>query len=146
VPDGTVLYDGVCVLCSAWFRFVATRDPAARFRFTAIQDGYGRGIAERLGIDPEAPETNAVILGGMAWMKSDSALQILARLPRWSWSRHLRRLPRPLRDWLYDCVARNRYRLFGRTETCMIPEPGLRRHLAGPAAPAAPAQGDRPVA
>ncbi len=129
LPHGTVLYDGVCVLCSAWFRFVAARDPAARFRFLAIQDARGRRMAEALGINPEEPETNAVILDGIAYVKSDSALQVLARLPRWSWCQRLRHVPKPLRDWLYDRIARNRYRLFGRTEACMIPGPELRRHL-----------------
>jgi predicted DCC family thiol-disulfide oxidoreductase YuxK len=130
IADGTVLYDGVCVLCSRWFRFVAARDPAARFRFTAVQDPLGRRMAEALGIDPADPETNAVVLDGIALMKSDAGIEVLRRLPGWGWARHLRRLPKPLRDWLYDRVARNRYRLFGRTGTCLVPAPELRRHVA----------------
>ncbi len=129
IPEGTVLYDGVCVLCSAWFRFVAARDPAARFRFVAIQSPFGRAMAARLGIDPDAPQTNAVVLGGLAWLRSDSALQILRRLPGWGWAGALLGLPRGLRDPLYGLIARNRYRLFGRTEACMVPDAALRRHL-----------------
>jgi predicted DCC family thiol-disulfide oxidoreductase YuxK len=128
--DGTVLYDGVCVLCSRWFRFVAARDPAARFRFTALQDPLGRRLAEALGIDTTEPETNAVVLDGIAYLKSDAGIEVLQRLPGYSWARHLRAVPKPLRDWLYDRIARNRYRLFGRTETCMVPDPALRRHIA----------------
>lgn len=127
--DGLVLYDGVCLLCSAWFRFVVERDPAARFRFAAVQGVYGRDLAVRLGIDPTDPETNAVILDGIAYLKSDAALAILTRLPGWSWCRHLRHVPRPVRDFLYDRIARNRYRLFGRTDACMIPDATLRLHL-----------------
>jgi predicted DCC family thiol-disulfide oxidoreductase YuxK len=129
VPDGTVLYDGVCVLCSAWFRFVAARDPAARFRFTQIQGDYGRWLASQLGIDPDNPRTNAVVLDGRAYLRSDSALQILSRLPGWSWTRVALAVPRPVRDWIYDRIARNRYCLFGRTPACMIPDPDLRRHI-----------------
>ena len=129
VPDGTVLYDGVCVLCSRWFRFVATRDQQARFRFTPIQGDYGRKLAIRLGIDPDAPQTNAAIIDGMAYVRSDAGLRILRELPGWSWTSVLLRVPRAPRDWLYDRVARNRYRLFGRTETCMIPDAELSRHL-----------------
>lgn len=129
VPDGTVLYDGVCVLCSAWFRFVAARDEAARFRFTPIQGEYGRRLAVRLGIDPDNPETNAVIIDGRAYLRSDAALQILRRLPGWSWAGLLLAAPRPARDWAYDRVARNRYRLFGRTEACMMPDERLARHV-----------------
>lgn len=129
VPDGTVLYDGVCVLCSAWFRFVATRDPQARFRFTAIQSEYGRWLARRLGIDPDNPETNAVIVDGRAYLRSDAAIQVLHRLPRWSWAALALAVPRSVRDWAYDRIARNRYRLFGRTETCMVPDRDLARHI-----------------
>ena len=128
--DGTVLYDGVCVICSRFFRFVAARDPTARFRFAAVQDPLGQRLAASLGIDPVFPETNAVVIDGIALMKSDAGIAILQRLPRWGWARHLSLVPRPLRDWLYDRVARNRYRLFGRTESCMIPDAALQRHIA----------------
>ena len=136
-PDGTVLYDGVCVLCSAWFRFVAARDPAARFRFTPIQEPYGRKLAIRLGIDPDHPQTNAVILDGRAHLRSDAALQILRRLPGWSWTGVALRLPRGPRDWAYDLVARNRYRLFGRTDACMVPDAALLRHMLPSSTPVA---------
>ena len=132
LPDGIVLYDGVCVLCSAWFRFVAARDPAARFRFTPIQGAFGRRLAVRLGIDPDSPATNAVVIEGRAYLRSDGALQMLRRLPGWSWTGLLLGLPRPMRDWAYDRIARNRYRLFGRTEVCMVPQPALTRHLWPP--------------
>ena len=83
----------------AWFRFVAARDPQARFRFTPIQGAYGRGLAIRLGIDPENPKTNAVVIGGLAYLRSDAGLQILRRLPGWSWATVLLGVPRPIRDW-----------------------------------------------
>ena len=129
VPDGTVLYDGVCVLCSGWFRFVAARDAAARFRFTPVQGAFGRRLAARLGIDPDNPATNALIFGGRAYVRSDAPLQVLRHLPGWRWTAVLRLAPRPVRDWLYDRVARNRYRLFGRTAQCMIPGPALAAHV-----------------
>ena len=124
-----MLYDGVCVLCSGMLRFVAARDPQARFRFTQTQSALGRALARRLGINPENPETVAVIRGGRAYLRSDAAIQILRALPGWSWTAALVGIPRPLRDWAYDRIARNRYRLFGRTETCLIPSPDLARHL-----------------
>jgi predicted DCC family thiol-disulfide oxidoreductase YuxK len=129
VADGTVLYDGVCVLCSAWFRFVAARDPEARFRFTPIQGTYRRRLAVRLGIDPDNPHTNGVIIGGTAYLRSDAALQLLRRLPGWSWAGALLAAPTGLRDWVYDRIARNRYQLFGRTETCMVPDADLASHV-----------------
>jgi len=121
VPDGLVLFDGVCVLCSGWVRFLLERDKVNFFRFTPIQSAYGRALAERLGIDAETPQTNAVIIGGRAYFKADSAIEALSRLSRWRWVRIFATLPRPVRDWLYDRVDSKRYRLFGRRETCLVP-------------------------
>jgi predicted DCC family thiol-disulfide oxidoreductase YuxK len=122
-PDGVILFDGVCALCSRWVGFVVARDPAARFRFLPVQAPAGRALAAQLGIDAEAPETNAVLLGGQALFKSDAALGVLAALPGWGWARFGGKLPRWLRDWLYDRVARNRFRLFGRLAACPVTAP-----------------------
>ena len=67
------------------------------------------------------PETNVAIINGCAYFKSDATIRVLADLPRWSWSRILLLLPRGARDWAYDRIARNRYRLFGRNESCLVP-------------------------
>lgn len=117
---GLVLYDGVCVLCSGWFRFVAKRDPDRVFLFTAIQSDYGRALALRLKIDPDNPETNAVLMDGQVYLRSDSALAILSRLPGWRWTGVFRGVPRPLRDAAYRLIALNRYALFGRRDICDI--------------------------
>ncbi|HZB90053.1 MAG TPA: DCC1-like thiol-disulfide oxidoreductase family protein [Stellaceae bacterium] len=120
--DGVILFDGVCVLCSGWVRFVAERDAARRFRFTPIESPYGRRLAERVGIDPDDPDTNAVILGGRVLRRSDAALAVLSTLPGWEWAKLLRFVPRAARDFVYLLVARNRYRVFGRREVCYLGE------------------------
>jgi predicted DCC family thiol-disulfide oxidoreductase YuxK len=125
VPDDLILFDGVCVLCSGWVDFVIRRDPAARFRFTAIQTPYGRRLAERFGIDVADPETNVVVMHGCAHFKSDSALRVLAELPGWRWTRIAYVLPKRVRDFFYDRVARNRYRVFGRNDACHVPTPEI---------------------
>src|SRR6202046_5561645 len=99
--DNIILYDGVCVFCSGWVHFVVKRDLARRFRFTPIQSPYGRRLAEALGIDPDNPDTNAVILGGRDYRRSDAALTVVSNLPGWGWVRALRIVPRPLRDAVY---------------------------------------------
>lgn len=121
LPEGLVLFDGVCVLCSAWVNFIIPRDPQGHFRFASIQGPTGARIAARLGIDPDSPATNAVIIGNEVYFKSDSALAVLSHLRGWRWTRILKAMPRPCRDWLYDRIARNRYRLFGRTPQCALP-------------------------
>jgi predicted DCC family thiol-disulfide oxidoreductase YuxK len=136
IPDGLILFDGVCVLCSGWVRFVIERDKAERFRFVPIQSPYGSALAVRFGISPENPETNAVVLHERAWFKSDAAIAVLSNLPRLGWVRMLRLVPRPLRDWSYDLIARNRYRWFGRTETCLMPTPELLRRFPDSGHPA----------
>jgi predicted DCC family thiol-disulfide oxidoreductase YuxK len=110
-------------------RFVATRDVDRRFRFTAIQSGYGTRLAQTLGIDPADPDTNAVIHGGIAYFKSDAALTVLGALPGWAWVRVLRAIPKSLRDAIYNLVARNRYRIFGKYEACFVPDAELRARV-----------------
>jgi predicted DCC family thiol-disulfide oxidoreductase YuxK len=124
--DDVILYDGVCVFCSRWVRFVAARDRDKRFRFTAIQSPYGTRLARAFGIDPHDPDTNAVIHGGVSYFKSDAALTVLGLLPGWSWVRILFAVPKPLRDAVYNLIARNRYRIFGKYEACVVPDTEMR--------------------
>ncbi|MCP1847632.1 MULTISPECIES: thiol-disulfide oxidoreductase DCC family protein [unclassified Bradyrhizobium] len=127
--DDVILYDGVCIFCSRWVRFVIARDTARRFRFTPIQSGYGTRLAKSFGIDPDDPDTNAVVHGGVAYMKSDAALTVLSHLPGWRWTRTLFAVPKPLRDAVYSLIARNRYRIFGKYETCFLPDADMRARV-----------------
>lgn len=127
--DDVILYDGVCVFCSRWIRFIAARDKEARLRFTAIQSSYGTRLAQAFGIDPQDPDTNAVIHGGVARFKSDGALTVLSLLPGWEWTRVLRAVPKPLCDAVYNRVARNRYRIFGKYDACFVPDAGMRARV-----------------
>ena len=124
--DDVILYDGVCVFCSRWVRFVAARDTARRFRFTPIQSDYGTRLAKTFGIDPDDPDTNAVVHGGEVFLKSDAALTVLGFLPGWSWVGVLFAVPKPLRDAVYNTIARNRYRIFGKYEACFVPDAEMR--------------------
>ena len=89
--------------------------------FVAIQSTRGSALATRLAVDVASPQTNVAIINGHAYFKSDSTILVLAGLPGWSWSRIFLLLPRRVRDWAYDRIARNRYRLFGRNESCLVP-------------------------
>jgi predicted DCC family thiol-disulfide oxidoreductase YuxK len=127
--DDVILYDGICVFCSRWIRFIATRDAAARFRFTPIQSAYGTRLAQSFGIDPHDPDTNAVVHGGVAYFKSDAALTVLSHLPGWGWTRMLFAAPKPLRDAVYSVAARNRYRIFGKYDECFVPDVAMRARV-----------------
>jgi predicted DCC family thiol-disulfide oxidoreductase YuxK len=129
-PTTIILFDGVCNLCSGVVRFVIARDPHARFRFAALQSDAARRACAEVGATPPAavdPDTIIVIVNGRALERSDAALAIASRLPfPWPMFGVFRILPRALRDWLYRFVAKNRYRWFGKSDTCMMPTPELR--------------------
>lgn len=122
-PDGLILFDGVCVFCSRWVRFVIDRDPERRFSFVAVQSERGRVLAARYGIDPDEPQTNAVVWCGRIFFKSDAALTVLGQLAATRPLGVLKAVPRLFRDPAYDLIAGNRYRIFGRSDVCMVPAP-----------------------
>jgi predicted DCC family thiol-disulfide oxidoreductase YuxK len=129
LPDRVILFDGVCVLCSRWVAFVIAHDPAARFRFVPMQTPLGRTLAARFGIDVENPQTNVVVMAGRAWFKLESVLVVLAQVRGWRWTRLAYGLPRRARDFFYDRIAQNRYRLFGRRDACLVPTPDVRERF-----------------
>jgi predicted DCC family thiol-disulfide oxidoreductase YuxK len=122
-PYGLILFDGVCVLCSRGCRFVTKRDRRGYFRYVPIQLAEGRSLAQQLGIDPDRPDSFALVANGQAYTKSEAALRIAREIPRWRWTWAFHSIPRVVRDAVYDLVARNRYGWFGRRDTCMLPTP-----------------------
>jgi predicted DCC family thiol-disulfide oxidoreductase YuxK len=128
---GIILYDSVCILCSRSAQFVIARDHEAFFRFVPIQGDRGRELAATVGIDADRPQSFAVFIDGRPYLKSDGVIAILSRLPRWGWTSALRFIPRLLRDWIYDRVARNRYRIFGRADACIMPDASVRSRFDG---------------
>src|SRR5262249_53943958 len=96
---------------------------------TTIQSDYGARLAQAVGIDPSDPDTNAVVHGGVAYMKSDGALTVLSHLPGWGWTRALFAVPRFIPARLYDVIAKNRYRIFGKYDACIGPDAGLRARV-----------------
>jgi predicted DCC family thiol-disulfide oxidoreductase YuxK len=128
-PDGLILFDGVCLFCSRWVRWLIRQDAARRFRFATVQSDIGGRLARAVGIDPEAPQSNVLFADGQALFKSDASLAVLSSLPGWRWTRALIGAPRPWRDWVYDRIANNRYRLFGRSDVCWIPDAEIRERF-----------------
>lgn len=122
--DGLIVFDADCVICSGFARFVVRNDPSGRFRFTAATSPLGRSHYRRLGLDPDAMETNIVVTGGRSHVKMASFTAVMAALG-WPWRAFmlLDLLPRPIGDWLYDRVARNRYRIGRRA--CPLPSEAL---------------------
>lgn len=127
-----VLFDGVCNLCNGSIQFLIKRDRQAYFRFASLQSDTGQKLQADLGMDPQALDSVILVEGDRWYKESDAALRIARNLPGvWKLLTAFRIVPRPLRDALYRLIARNRYRWFGKTETCWLPTPELRsRFLA----------------
>jgi predicted DCC family thiol-disulfide oxidoreductase YuxK len=126
----TILFDGVCNLCNGSVRYIIANDPAARFRFASLQSPAARAALAPFGRAPESLESIVLIDGGRLFERSDAALRIAAELRApWPLARALLAIPTGLRDAVYDAIARNRYRLFGRRDFCAVPEPDLARRF-----------------
>jgi len=122
-PDDAplIVFDGVCVLCNGFARFVAKRDVAKRFRFAEAQSALGGALYRHYGLDDIDYETNLLIQDGQAYGRMEAFVHIVKQLGgAWPAARLILALPRPLRNWLYDRIAKNRYRLFGRYDACPV--------------------------
>jgi len=124
-----ILYDGVCGLCNRLNRFVLKRDPAAVFQFASLQSRLGQSLLKADGLDADNLETLYVVANygsesPVLLSKSQAAFFILKTLGGpWRVVTILGILPWRLLDWVYDLIARNRYTVFGRYQTCPIPSP-----------------------
>lgn len=126
-PPDLVVFDGVCVLCNRFARFVHQHDRSGAFRFATAQSPAGRALYQSVGLSPDAMDTVLVRHRGRVLQKSDAVFAAVAAFGGvWRIVTVARLVPRPIRDWFYDRVARNRYKLFGRLGSCPLPAPGLR--------------------
>jgi predicted DCC family thiol-disulfide oxidoreductase YuxK len=122
-----ILFDGVCNICSSTVAFIIPRDPGAQFRFASLQSETARRLLRERNAGAPALESMVLVEDNRVFTRSTAALRIARRLAfPWSLASLLLAVPRPFRDWAYDFVARNRYRWFGKRETCMIPSADVR--------------------
>lgn len=127
-----IVFDGVCVFCSGFVRMVIRLDRKQRFRFATAQSPFGEALFQKYGLPTDSYETNLALIDGAAFTRLDSFVAVMAELG-WPWraAKLLLLLPRPLRDWLYDRIAKNRYALFGRRDSCEVPSAEMRERLIG---------------
>ncbi|MGO4544739.1 thiol-disulfide oxidoreductase DCC family protein [Paenibacillus sp. 2TAB23] len=121
-----LLIDGQCLLCNNITRFVVKHDRRKQFRFAALQSHAGKKLLREGNLPLEDMDTFVMIHNGQYFTKSDAALLVLRKLNRsWSLCYLFIAVPQTLRNRIYDGVARNRFRYFGKTDTCLIPTPEL---------------------
>ena len=128
-----VLYDGVCALCNRIVQFLLKRDQHDRLRFASLQSDFAATILKRHGADAHDLDTVCVVINHeqsdeRLLARSDAIISLGRQLGGiWSLAVLGKVLPGALRDWLYNLVARNRYRVFGKYDSCMLPEGRYRR-------------------
>ena len=129
----TILYDGICGLCNGFVQFVLRHDHAAIFRFASLQSPLAARILSRHGVNADDLDTVYAVLNPdqsseSLLARSNTVIYVLKRLGgiRRLAALALELIPRPIRDWGYRVIARNRYRIFGRHETCPIPDANQR--------------------
>jgi predicted DCC family thiol-disulfide oxidoreductase YuxK len=127
----TILFDGVCNLCNASVQLVIKHDPEAHFNFAAIQSEAGQDLMHQYHIaTPATPESLILIEEGKAYQYSTAALRIARKLK--SWHRFLYALiivPPFIRNAVYRFIAKNRYRWWGKQDSCWIPTPELKKRF-----------------
>ena len=128
-----ILFDGVCNLCNGAIQFMIKHDKNDVFRYAALQSDIGKKMVEERNIDTEKVDSIILIEPGVAFYdKSDAALRIGKQLKGYKTLSNLFLLiPTGLRNIVYDFIARNRYRWYGKKEHCMIPTPELKAKFLG---------------
>ncbi|MBC9910173.1 thiol-disulfide oxidoreductase DCC family protein [Chitinophaga varians] len=122
-----ILFDGVCNFCNASINFVIRHDRQGHFRFAPLQSDVAASLGAAHQIDTTVLQSFILVQNGKAYTKSTAALRVARQLPfPWKLLYGGIILPRFIRDGVYHIIARNRYRWFGRTDSCMIPTPEIR--------------------
>ena len=127
-----VVFDGVCNLCSHTVEFIVRHEVSPSLRFASVQSPAGARIMRECGLDPEDARTFVLVEGEQVYFRSEAAIRVSRYLRQpWRSLALLRLVPRVARDWLYDVVARNRYRWFGRRDVCVVPSAAMASRFLG---------------
>ncbi len=122
--ERVVLFDGVCKLCNGWAKFLIRYDCARVFKLASVQSAEGQAILRWFGLPTDSYATMLYVEGRELFVRSEAIARIIRQLPApWPLLGVFRILPLGLRDWCYDRIALNRYRLFGRHDVCLLPSP-----------------------
>ncbi len=127
-----ILFDGVCNFCNGAINFVMKQDRKGVFRFAPLQSEAGQKLLEQHDLSTKDFDSFVLIDEGKVYKKSSASLKVMSYLP-WPWkpAQIFWIIPTPFRNAIYDFVAKNRYKWFGKKEECMIPTPELRKRFLG---------------
>jgi len=123
-----ILFDGDCNLCNDLAKFVFKRDPEQKFLFAALQSNIDR--VKNIGLPINYCDSFIYIKNNRYYVKSEAGLALLKDIGGiWTLFYVFILIPKPIRDWVYDMIARNRVKIFGKQKYCMVPPPHLKQQL-----------------
>lgn len=125
-----LLFDGVCNLCNSIVQFTIKRDPKEKFKFASLQSESGQALLKKFGLPTNDFDSFVFINGDKYFLKSSAGLHVLKELGGlWKLFYVFIIFPRPLRDFIYNIIAKTRYKIFGKRHTCMVPTPRLKQRF-----------------
>ena len=125
-----LLFDGVCNLCNGFVQFIIKRDKNAKFKFASLQSEIGQEYLKQHHLETEVFESFVYLKNDKFYQKSTAALTLFKDLGgAWVLMYVLIIFPRFIRDFFYNLIARNRYKMFGKRESCMLPSPELKNRF-----------------
>ena len=132
INNPVILFDGICIFCNFWVNFAIKHDPQKRIKFAPFQSNAGQLLLSQNNIAIESINSVILIENGKVFTQSSAAFRVCKYLSGiWKIFYGLLIIPKFLRDFFYNIIARNRYRLFGKKETCMVPTQELRERFLG---------------
>ncbi len=125
-----ILFDGVCNLCNSSVQFIIKRDPTAKFRFTSLQSKTGQALLKKFNLPTNDFNSFVYIDGDQCYLRSSAILRVLKKLGGgWKLLYALVIVPKFIRDFFYNRIAKSRYKLFGKQDSCMIPTAELKQRF-----------------
>lgn len=125
-----LLFDGVCNLCNSSVQWVIDRDRTKQFQFASLQSDFSKQKLKQFGVTNEDLNTVVLIDGDRVFKRSSAALEVLKKLGGgWQLLYVFKIIPTPIRDVIYNWIAKNRYRWFGKEDSCRIPTPELKNRF-----------------
>jgi predicted DCC family thiol-disulfide oxidoreductase YuxK len=125
-----ILFDGVCNYCNTMVNFIIRRDKKKIFRFAPLQSEAARNILQRFHLPQNNFDSFMLFENNKIYQRSDAALRLYNKLPwYWKWTQVFWIIPKFIRDGVYNVIARNRYKWFGKKDQCMVPAPGVKERF-----------------
>lgn len=128
--ERVIFFDGFCNLCSGAVQFVIKRDSQGLFRFASLQSDYAASALKQFDLEPAQADSIVLLENGKVYQRSTAALRVAKKLKGlWPLLYGFIIVPRFIRDGVYNFIAKNRYKWFGRQESCWVPTPELKQRF-----------------